>query len=748
MRRNKEWLFGLFVLLLPLIMFAQEVDPSFLTLDRIFNSLDFRQQRFGPVKWMSDGSGYTTIEESGKDLGGKEIVKYDPQSGKRTILIPVSKLVQQRGGDVIEIEDYTWSSDMKKVLIFTNTKRVWRQNTRGDYWVLDIESSELHKLGGNAEPSTLMFAKFSPDGRSVGYVRENNIYVEDIESGKIKQLTFDGSETLINGTFDWVYEEEFSCRDGFRWSPDGKKIAYWQLDSEGVGTFFMINNTDSIYPRLIPIRYPKVGTTNSSCRVGVLESSGGETIWIGLNDDPRNHYIPRMKWSVDSKHILIQHLNRLQNRNEVILCDPENGDTRIVFIDTDDRWVDVCDDVEWIDDGKSFIFVSEKDRWRHIYIVSINGNVRCVTQGDYDVVSVEAVDKKEGWIYFIASPDDPKSRYLYRIKMSGGDPERLTPEGMDGNHQYQISPDCRWAIHTYSAMDTPPVIDLVTLPDHNRVRILVENKRLHENFEALKRVKSEFFRVDIGDGTVLDGWMIKPWNFDSSKRYPVLFYVYGEPWGQTVQDRWGGERYLWHLMLAQHGYIVMSIDNRGTPCPRGREWRKAIYGKIGILNISDQAAALKEIKKWDFVDGTRIGVWGWSGGGSSILNLMFQYPDLYHVGMAVAPVADQLLYDTIYQERYMGLVSHNPERFKNGSPISYAQNLKGDLLIVHGTGDDNVHYQGTEKLINELVKYNKQFSVMIYPNRSHGIYEGKNTRVHLFGLLTKYLEEHLPAGGR
>lgn len=739
---------ALLIALIQLPAAAQPADTTLLTLERIFSSQEFSPERFGPARWLDGGSGYTTLEPSKAPEGGSDIVRYDTATGRREILVPAKRLVPSGASKALTIDDYAWSPDRQRLLIFTNSQRVWRQNTRGDYWVVDLKTWQIRKLGGDANPSTLMFAKFSPDGRAVGYVRENNIYVEDLSGGKMTQLTHDGSRTIINGTFDWVYEEEFGLRDGFRWSPDSKFIAYWQLDAAGVRDFLMINNTDSLYSFVIPVQYPKVGTTNSACRVGVVSAAGGETRWMEVPGDPRNNYIARMDWAASSEEIVLQHVNRLQNTNAVMLGNARTGAVRTIITEKDSAWVDVGDDLHWLDNGKQFTWVSERDGWRHVYLISRDGaNVRLITDGAYDVESVQHIDEKGGWLYFIASPDNPAQRYLYRVSLDGkGNAERLTPRDLLGTNSYNIAPEAKWAFHTYSNIDRPPSTVLVQLPQHIAVRELAGNKALRAKIRALKYKPTEFFRVNIGDGVELDGWMIKPYNFDRNKRYPVLFHVYGEPAGQTVLDRWGGSNKLWHLMLAQQGYVVISVDNRGTPAPRGRAWRKIVYRQIGILASQDQAAACRVIRRWPFVDSTRIGIWGWSGGGSMTLNMLFRYPELYHTGMSVAPVADQRYYDTIYQERYMGLPSNNPDGFKNGSPITFAHQLRGNLLLVHGTGDDNVHYQNAEALVNALVAANKPFAMMAYPNRSHGISEGRGTRRHLYELLTRYLHEHLPIG--
>lgn len=730
-------------------LFAQQPDPSVLTLKRIFTDRDFQAERFGPARWLENGKAYTTVEPSPDVKDGQDIIRYEADSGKRSVLVAAKTLVPTGANTALAIDDYVWSEDGKQLLIFTNSQQVWRQRTRGDYWVADLTGKGLKKLGGKVEPATLMFAKFSPDGRRVGYVRGNNLYVEDLVTGRICQLTSNGSPTLINGTFDWVYEEELDLRDGWRFSPDSQSIAYWQLDSTGVGEFDLINNTDSLYPKVTPIPYPKVGTTNSSARVGVVSAGGGETRWLAVPGDPRNNYIAEMDWAGNSTEIVLQHLNRRQNMVEVMLADARSGQVRTILTEKDDAWVDLrVSDLRWLNSGKSFTWVSERDGWRHLYIVSRDGkDVRLITPGAFDITSVDNVDETDGSFYYTASPENPTQRYLYRGRLDGkGTAERVSPQALPGTHSYNISPHGGLAFHTYSTFTTPSTTDLVQLPQHTTVRPLAANTALLAKVQNIRRGPSEFFRVDIGNGLQLDGWMIKPPDFDPSRRYPVVFHVYGEPAAQTVLDRWGGNNELWHLMLAQQGYIVISVDNRGTPAPRGRAWRKVVYRQIGTLASQEQAAAATVIQRWPFVDPARIAIWGWSGGGSMTLNQMFRHPDIYRVGMSVAPVSDQTLYDTIYQERYMGLPQDNAEDYKNGSPITYVNGLRGKLLVVHGSGDDNVHFQNTEKLVNALVAANKPFTMMEYPNRRHDISSGANTTRHLYELLTRFLHDNLPAG--
>lgn len=730
-------------------------DPSLLSVERIFASRDFRQEGMSPVRWLDDST-YTDVEASSSGHGA-DLVRVDAASGKKSVLVSAAQLTPAGAGAPLAIEDYAWSGDHRKLLVFTNSARVWRENTRGDFWVLDLGSGKLEKLGGaKAKPSTLQFAKFSPDGSRVAYVREHNLYVESLGNQRITQLTKDGSVTTINGTFDWVYEEELYMRDGFRWSPDGKNIAYWQLDADGVRDFLLIDNTDSLYSFVKKVQYPKAGTTNSAARVGVVSADGGKTTWLQIPGDPRENYLARMDWADNSSEVAVQQLNRRQTQNTLWFGNASDGTVRQVLVEKDSSWLDIWDDhvgygpgpsLHWFDGGKSFFWLSERDGWRHAYVVGRDGTMRLVTKGAYDVMKVDAIDTKGGWLYYDASPDNATQMQLWRIRLDGSAaPERLTPATARGVHDYDISPNGTWAIHSTSSWGTPQTIDVVRLPSHAVARTIVTNDALKARLATLKQGPSEFFQVDVGGGVKLDGWMMKPADFDPAKKYPVLFYVYGEPAAQTVVDSYGGSRWLWHLMLTQKGYIVASVDNRGTPGPKGRAWRKAVLDQIGALRVKEQSAAALAIAKRPYVDSTRIGVWGWSGGGSSTLLLMFRAPNVYRMGMAVAPVADVHNYDTIYQERYVGLPSTDSLAYRDASAVNFVDGLKGDLLVVHGSGDDNVHYQGTEQLINALVAANKPFTMMEYPNRTHGIYEGRGTTVHLFNLLTRYLQEHLPAG--
>jgi dipeptidyl-peptidase-4 len=727
-------------------------DPALLTLDRIFTAKEFQEEKLEAIRWSKIGAHYFTLDESADKLDegvekddekkpGKDLVRNEVQTGAKTIIASAKTLTPKGEKKPLSVDSFEFSKDESQVLLFANTKKVWRKNTRGDYWVFNVKTQTLRKLGGDTPPATMMFAKFSPDGSRVAYMQKNNLKVQNLADLKITSLTKDGSDTLINGSSDWVNEEELGLRDGFVWSPDGTRLLFWQFDTKDVKHFTLVNQTEGMYPNVSTFPYPKAGEKNSASRLGVVSTSGGAVIWLKVPGDPREHYLPKAEWTTDGKAVLLQQFNRLQNELKVMRADPATGTTKLILTETDKAWVENNNKIEWI--GDDFLWLSERSGWRHAYRVNPAGEVTPITQGEFDLIDVAHLDEKGGWLYYYASPQNATQRYLFRVSVKGGEPQQLSND--PGTHGYDISEDAQWAVHTHSSFNTPPVIQLISLPDHTTVRVLKAQTKLIEKLAKLKMPKTEFLRVDAGNGLSFDASCITARDLDVFFPHPLLMHVYGEPAGQTVKDSWGGQRTLWHWMLAQQGYVVASVDTRGTPSPRGREWRRSIYRQLGIMNSADEAAGTRAIlKRFEFIDPKRVGIWGWSGGGSSSLDAIFRYPDLYKTAMAVAPVPDRKLYDTIYEERYMGLPKDNPDGYRLGSPITHAGALKGNLLIVHGTGDDNVHYQGTEKLINELVGKNKHFTVMPYPNRDHAINSGKGTTRHLYELLTNYLKKNLP----
>lgn len=698
------------------------------------------------IHWSKDGAGYYEADQQG-------ITLHTLPADNKTTIADKAVLTPAGASASLKVRNFFFSEDDKKVLIYTNSKRVWRYDTKGDYWVLDLSTKKLTQVGKAKPASSLMFAKFSPDATKVAYVSGHNIYVEDLASGKTTQLTKDGTDRMINGTFDWAYEEEFGCRDGFRWSPDGKSIAYWQIDATKIRNFLMIDNTDSIYSFTIPVEYPKVGESPSACRIGVADLATQKTTWMKVPGDLQQHYIPRMEWAANANELILEQLNRKQNEAKIFICNGKSGDAKQIYSESDKAWIDIKErwndgdpaGWEWLNGGKQFLWVSEKDGWRHIYIIGRDGkNEQLITKGNYDITTIKAIDDKSGYVYFTASPENATQEYLYRTKLDGSTDKMLLSRSAEkGSHEYKISPNGSFAEHKFSNANFEGYKEWVSLPDH---------KALDGNdnkFTAPKEQRVQFFSVTTEDNVTLDGWMVKPQNFDSTKKYPVLFYVYTEPAAQTVTDAWGaGYNFLYAGDMAADDYIYISLDGRGTPAPKGAAWRKAIYRNIGRVNVRDQAMAAKKILQSPYYDTSRVAVWGWSGGASTTLNLLFQYPQIYKTGIAVAAVANQLTYDNIYQERYMGLPQENKDDFINGSPVTYAKNLQGHLLYIHGTGDDNVHYQNAELLIDELVKYNKQFQLMSYPNRSHGLSEGEGTFTHLSTLFTTFLQTWCKPGAK
>lgn len=698
------------------------------------------------LQWTADGTGFYSFSKDGIGI----INPIQPE--KNVNFLTSKELIPNGANTALDVQSFQVSPTGNSLLLFANTQRVWRENTRGDYWLFDKQEKTLVQLGKGLPSASLMFAKFSPDGTQVAYVSKHNIYVEDIKRKEIKQITTDGTDRIINGTFDWAYEEEFGTQDGFRWSPDGTKIAFWKQDARQTRNFLMINNTDSLYAFTIPVEYPKVGLPPSPTSIWVHDVKKDNNIKVNDLQTAKDGYIPRMEWLIDGKGLIFQTLNRKQNESKIIVSNVSTGESNVIHTEQDKAWIDIKSrwnngdpaGWDWLNGGKEFIWVSEKGGWRQIYTIDLQGKEKLVTKEPFDIIQIEMFDAKTQTIYFSASPDNATQKYLYKISLKGGKASRVTPSGVQGTNTYTISPNGKIALFNSSNTGYRAANAVVSLPDHKE---LVPAQQVAK--ASAQDAKTEFFQVTTADGVTLDGWVVKPKNFDPTKKYPVVFYVYGEPASQTVTDVFGtGKNRLYMGDMAADGYVYVSLENRGAPAPKGSEWRKSIYRNIGILNIRDQAMGAKEVFKWGFIDTTRVAVWGWSGGGASTLNLLGQYPDIYKTGISIAPVTNQLLYDNIYQERYMGLPQENEEDFLKGSAISYAKNVKGNLLLVHGTGDDNVHYQNAEVYINELIKYNIPFQMMSYPNRSHSISEGQGTSKHLALIYTRFLKENCPPGAK
>jgi dipeptidyl-peptidase-4 len=702
------------------------------------------------LQWSNLKDKYYKIENG-------EIVEYELPENKKRILVNQQALTPKKETSAIVPKSLVFSNDESKILIFTNAQKVWRYETRGDYWLFDIKSKSLKKIGQARPQASLMFAKFSPDAKWVAYVSERNLYLENLTTGISKPLTqTNGNKKLINGTFDWAYEEEFDCRDGFRWSPDGKSIAFWQIDASGIKYFNMIDNTSDIYSKIIPIEYPKVGENPSKCRIGVVEIGSGKLKWMKIPGDSQQNYLPRMEWLPSTNEIIVQQLNRKQNTSNLYIANTISNTFKLISEEKEDTWIDVRNSWsygnlvgwDWLKNKKDFIWVSEKDGWRHIYLINKDTKKETlITNGKYDIQKLLFFDAENDLIYFMASPLNATQSYLYKIEAKENSaPELVNPLGLEGTHNFDISPLGKYAFHSFSNHFTPRETQFVHLPSGQAINS--EPGLLAKLKPGEKKVS--FFQVTTAEGTILDGFIAKPNKMEAGKKYPILFLVYSEPAGTTVKDVYGIEKNRYFQgSMADDGYIYASIDGRGTPAPKGKDWRKSIYRKIGDINIKDHALGAKAMfEKFDFIDTSRVAVWGASGGGSATLNLLFQYPDIYKTGISMAAVANQLTYDNIYQERYMGIPQENKQDFVNGSPLSHVKNFRGNLLYIHGTGDDNVHYQNAEMLLNEMIKHNKQFSFMPYPNRSHSISEGEGTFLHLSTLYTQFLKKNCPPGGR
>lgn len=711
-----------------------------------FIGISIAQTSYAQIQWTPDGESYYSFSEKGIEV----VHLLDPD--KNELFLSQNELIPSGQSSPLRVQSFAVSPDGNTLLLFANTQRVWRENTRGDYWLFHKESKELTQLGKGLPAASLMFAKFSPDGTKVAYVSKNNIYIETLATSQYEQITQDGTDRIINGTFDWAYEEEFGTQDGFRWSPDGQHIAYWKQDASNTRHFLMINNTDSIYSFTIPVEYPKVGMDPSATSVWLYDLGKKSHVQAQVEGDAAQHYIPRMEWVPDAKSVILQQLNRKQNQSKIMLVDIDNGKSRTIHTERDSVWIDIKarwnnndpSGWDWVDNGKAFIWVSEKGGFRQIYKIDLQGNEKLITQDPFDIIEIDLLDTKNQLIYFSASPDNATEKFLYRVSLKGGKATRVTPTSRAGTNNYVISPNGKLALFQTSSIDYMAAGSVISLPDHK------ELLAPHTEYSSqASDAKAEFFTVTTVDGVELDGWVVKPKDFDPNKKYPIVFYVYGEPASQTVVNNfYTGKNRLYIGDMAEDGYLYVSLENRGTPAPKGREWRKSIYRNIGTINIRDQAMGAKEVFKWGFVDTTRVAVWGWSGGGASTLNLLGQYPDIYQTGISVAPVTNQLLYDNIYQERYMGLPQENEEDFLKGSAITYAKNVRGNLLLIHGTGDDNVHYQNAEVYINELIKHHIPFQMMAYPNRSHSISEGEGTSTHLAKTYTTFLKMYCPPGGR
>ena len=581
----------------------------------------------------------------------------------------------------------------------------------------------------------------SPDGTRIAETRNRNLIVRDVNNEERIQLTDDPGDRDLS-------------LSNLRWSPSGKYIVFVETDRTEVKQRSVLVPGDPTYPGVAKHRYARVGGKLPSLRVGVADVVAKKIRWIPIEVPEEGFYLGQVDWISDSDNLLIETMSRFRDIREFWIASVD-GELNRTYREVNDAWAvgshEINSGAKWIRNGEAFIFISEKDGWRHAWLLSRDGKTESkLTHGEFDLIDRAHVDEAGGWYYFYASPDNATQRSLYRVPLDGsGTLQRITPKDQPGTHRYQISPDAKWAIHTYSTINDPPVVDLVELPDHKVVRVLEDHSDLRERFNQLDVHPTEFVKIDIGDGVVMDASLTKPRNFDSSKKYPVFVYVYGEPYLQTVLDEWGSSQIDFLRVVADNGYLTVSIDNRGTAAPKGAAWRRSIFGSLGPLSTEEQAAGIQKLAEMKpYIDLDRVGIWGWSGGGSNTLNAMFRKPDVYHVGIAVVPKPQPWLYNAWFQEIYMRTREVNAEGYERSAPINFAEGLKGKILIVTGSGETNTHIQIIEGLVDRLIELGKPFDYMVYPNRNHGLREGPGTVVHVRMLILRYLIENLPPGPR
>ena len=710
---------------------AQSTPKEKITLEQIWASGMFQPEYVYGLKSMNDGVHYTLLDS---DRGStQKINQYAYSTGKLVkTLVDLSTIsIPEAKGAPFKVDGYSFSSDEKKLLFSTQTERIYRHSTRSKYYVYDIASKKIELLSTEKQ----RYATFSPSGIQVAFVRDNNLFVKNLENSQEKQLTTDGKKNeIINGAADWVYEEEFAFDKAFFWSPTGNQIAYYRFDESKVREFNM-PIYGSLYPQDNPFKYPKAGEDNSNVSIGVVELSSGKSSSYAPTNDVE--YIPRVKWSSNDNALIIYTMNRHQSNLKLINYNPMAKSSTILYEENNEAYIDITDNFYVVGANKGFIYTSEKSGFNHLHYQSWNGSKNYqITKGDWEVTEVYGFEENSGTIYFQGAKNSPMNREVYKTSLKGSDPQKLTP--LAGWNDATFSSGFKYFINYHSTASSPAYISLHK-NNGKDIRVLKDNTVLNQTLAKLDISKPEFMTIPV-NGEKLNASIIKPSNFDPSKKYPVLMYVYGGPGSQTVKNSWGGSNYFWYQMMAQKGYLIVSVDNRGTGA-RGEKFKKVTYKQLGKYETEDQITAAKWLATQSYVDGKRIGIWGWSYGGYMSSLCLFKGADIFKTAMAVAPVTNWKFYDSIYTERYMQTPQEN-SGYDENSPITHVDKLEGNYLLIHGTGDDNVHFQNSIEMVTALQKANKQFDFMMYPNKNHAIYGG-NTRYHLFKLLTDYVEENL-----
>ena len=738
--------------LVTLLAYSQKKE---ITLEDIWTKGTFRQETIDGLSSMQDGNHYTSLEMNDKGAESA-VVKYEYKTGKKIgNIISSSELISALTGKPITIDSYEFSADENKILIATETEKIYRHSTREVYYVYDIKTQKLDDVAGDTDK--LMYGTFSPDGNKVAFVKNNNLFVKDLQSKELIQVTKDGKlNEIINGATDWVYEEEFEFNQAYQWNALGNKIAFYRFDESGVKEFEMSEYNESLYPSVYKFKYPKAGEANSIVSLFIFDIASKKTVPVAIPLDPigtvtksdgsieksqqKDHdfYIPRLQWTTDANTLSYQHLNRLQNKLQLILANAASGESKIILTETSKTYLEVSNNLTFLSNNKGFIWSSDKDGFTHLYLYDMNGKqMNQITKGNYDVLDFNGLDEVSKTVFYSSDETSVTEKCLYSVHLDGSGKRQLSAKGTNSP---EFSSGFKYYINTFSDANTPFYITLNS-SDGKLIRVIEDNNKLKKKLEDYALSKKEFFTFKTSEGVVLNAWMMKPTNFDGGKKYPVLLTFYGGPHNNDVTNEWGGSSYLWHNLLNQKGYIVVCVDNRGTE-GRGRDFKKCTYKQLGKLETMDQIESAKYLGAQSYIDKTRIGVQGWSFGGYLSSLCMTKGADYFKAGIAVAPVTNWRFYDSVYTERYLSTPQDNPDGYDENSPINFANLLKGKYLLIHGSSDDNVHLQNSIEMSSALVKANKQFDQFIYPDKNHSI-AGGTTRLHLFTKMTNFIVTNL-----
>lgn len=726
--KNKYALPSTFILFTITVLSVSAQVKKAVTLDDIWKNRTFSSERVDDVNWFKSGSLYSAMD-------GDDVAVYDITTGLKTKTLIDAKTLKVNETETLDIQNYTLSPAEDQVLIETGVEHIYRHSSRAYFYLLNLSNQKLTAIKpGNK----ISLATFSPDGKKLAYTYQNNLYTYDIASGKETEITKTGKKNeLIHGSSDWVYEEEFAFWKAFDWSPDSKKLAFMSFDERNVPTYNM-QIWSGLYPKDYTFKYPKAGEKNSKVDVSIydLESQKTTELEEGSQND---QYIARMQWTKNPNLLSIRRMNRIQNQLEVIHIDATTGKLNTVLTETSKTYIDINDDLKYLENGKEFVFSSDRSGFQHLYRYGMDGKLLGpITSGNWEVTSFLGLNEKSGLAYYMSTEDGSIQQQLYSIKLSGKDKNKLSVGA--GTHRVTFNPSFTYFIDDYSSAARPSQIGLYEASG-KLVKMLKTNETLAKKLDNFQISPKVFSEITTAEGIKLNSWTIKPLDFNPSKKYPVLMFCYGGPGHQTVTDSWDSRDYFWYQMLASKGYIIVSVDNRGTG-GKGADFKKATYAELGKLECEDQIATAKYLATLPYVDASRIGIWGWSFGGYLTSLCMVKGADIFKTGIAVAPVTNWRFYDSIYTERFLKLPQDNASGYDQNSPVTFADKLKGNYLLVHGTGDDNVHFQNAVAMVDALVRANKKFESFYYPNKAHGM-GGEATRLHLFNMLTDFITEKL-----